>query len=192
MSKASEVMERLLQGEQVEWVKLGDIAKLERGTSITRQNSEEGCIPVISGGRTPSFYTDQHNREGRTITIAGSGVYAGFVAYWEQPIFVNDAFSIKTDENINIKYVFYFLLKSQLAIYRLKKGAGIPHVYPKDLARFLIPIPPLHVQQEIVDKLDRFNALANSITEGLPREIELRQQQYEYYRDLLLDFPNAA
>ncbi|EET1960043.1 restriction endonuclease subunit S, partial [Escherichia coli] len=44
-------------------------------------------------------------------------------------------------------------------------------------------------QQKIVKLLDKFDALTNSITEGLPREIELRQKQYEYYRDLLFSFP---
>lgn len=54
---------------------------------------------------------------------------------------------------------------------------------------FPIPVPPLDEQKRIVTLLDQFDALANSLAEGLPREIELRQKQYEYYRDLLLSFP---
>lgn len=54
-----------------------------------------------------------------------------------------------------------------------------------------IPVPPLTEQARIVAILDKFDALANSITEGLPREIELRQRQYEYYRELLLSFPKV-
>jgi type I restriction enzyme S subunit len=52
-----------------------------------------------------------------------------------------------------------------------------------------VPIPNLSEQEKIATLLDKFDALTNSITEGLPREIELRQKQYAYYRDLLLSFP---
>ena len=50
-------------------------------------------------------------------------------------------------------------------------------------------VPPLHVRQQVVAILDRFDALTTSLTDGLPAEIEARRQQYEYYRDRLLDFP---
>ena len=52
-----------------------------------------------------------------------------------------------------------------------------------------VPVPPLSVQQQVVDILDRFDALTTSLTDGLPAEIEARRQQYEYYRDRLLDLP---
>jgi hypothetical protein len=59
-----------------------------------------------------------------------------------------------------------------------------------DIIKLLpIPIPPLEKQKEIVAILDKFDTLTNSISEGLPKEIELRQKQYEYYRELLLSFP---
>ena len=57
------------------------------------------------------------------------------------------------------------------------------------LRKFQIPIPPISEQTRIVSILDKFDTLTHSISEGLPREIELRQKQYEYYRDLLLSFP---
>ena len=53
----------------------------------------------------------------------------------------------------------------------------------------MVPIPSSTEQTRIVTILDKFDALTNSITEGLPREIELRQKQYEHYRDILLSFP---
>lgn len=58
--------------------------------------------------------------------------------------------------------------------------------------RYPIPIPPLDVQQKIVSILDRFDALCNDITQGLPAEIAARRKQYEYYRDKLLTFPRKA
>lgn len=58
-----------------------------------------------------------------------------------------------------------------------------------DFAKICIPVPSPEERARIVDILDKFEVLTNSITEGLPREIALRQKQYEYYRDLLLSFP---
>ncbi len=71
----------------------------------------------------------------------------------------------------------------------LKKEGGVPAVNKIDLAKLIIPLPSLDEQKRIVSLLDKFDTLTNSITEGLPREIELRQKQYEYYRDLLFSFP---
>ncbi|MER2373303.1 MULTISPECIES: restriction endonuclease subunit S [Photorhabdus] len=58
-----------------------------------------------------------------------------------------------------------------------------------NLVGFSVPVPKLALQERIVSILDKFDDLTSSISEGLPREIELRQKQYEYYRDLLLSFP---
>ncbi|HGC1357944.1 TPA: restriction endonuclease subunit S, partial [Escherichia coli] len=72
----------------------------------------------------------------------------------------------------------------------------MPQIATPDTDKFEVPIPcpdnpekSLAIQSEIVRILDKFDTLTNSITEGLPREIELRQKQYEYYRDLLFSFP---
>ena len=71
----------------------------------------------------------------------------------------------------------------------MAKSASHPFVSYDALNKVSIPIPPQAEQERIVAILDKFDALTNSITEGLPREIVLRQKQYEYYRDLLLSFP---
>ncbi|MBO6226032.1 MAG: restriction endonuclease subunit S, partial [Psychrobacter sp.] len=65
----------------------------------------------------------------------------------------------------------------------------VRRVNADNLAKIKIPVPSMLEQQRIVSILDKFDALTTSLTEGLPREIELRQQQYEYYRGLLLSFP---
>jgi type I restriction enzyme S subunit len=65
----------------------------------------------------------------------------------------------------------------------------VPAVNKSDLSKLEIPVPSSDEQARIVSILDKFDTLTNSLQEGLPREIELRQKQYEYYRDLLLNFP---
>ena len=61
-----------------------------------------------------------------------------------------------------------------------------------DILKILIPTPPLAEQIRIVTILDKFDALVNDLTSGLPAEIKARRQQYEYYRDRLLSFKEAA
>ncbi|MEZ4620215.1 MAG: restriction endonuclease subunit S [Caldilineaceae bacterium] len=68
-------------------------------------------------------------------------------------------------------------------------GTKVRRVNADNLAKISIPIPSPEEQARIVAILDKFDALTNSISEGLPREIALRQQQYEYYREQLLSFP---
>ena len=71
------------------------------------------------------------------------------------------------------------------------KGAKMPRGNKEKILDYVLPIPPLSEQRRIVDILDRFDTLTNSISEGLPKEIALRRKQYEYYRDALLSFPRA-
>ena len=73
----------------------------------------------------------------------------------------------------------------------MKRGAGVPHVSCESLGKILLPIPPIAEQNRIVSILDRFDALCNDLTSGLPAEIEARTKQYEYYRDKLLAFKSA-
>ncbi len=68
------------------------------------------------------------------------------------------------------------------------KGAQ-PGLAVGNIENLLAPVPPLEEQQRIVDILDRFDIMCNDISQGLPAEIEVRNKQYEYYRDKLLDFP---
>ena len=91
------------------------------------------------------------------------------------------------------KYVAYFFLTNDFQQQKRAFiiGTKVRRVNPRDLAKIIIPIPPLSEQRRIVDILDRFDTLTNSISEGLPKEIALRRKQYEYYRDALLNFPRA-
>lgn len=142
----------------------------------------------MAGGQKPSCYHNVPNRKGETIVVAGSGAYAGFVTYWNIPVFVSDAFSVHPIDGLLPKYVFHYLKNNQAKIHATKKGAGVPHVHGKDIAKFLIPVPPLEVQEEIVRILDRFDVYAAE----LQAELQARKEQYEYYRNLLLTFNPAG
>ncbi|PSR24611.1 MAG: restriction endonuclease subunit S [Sulfobacillus thermosulfidooxidans] len=174
----------------VEWKTLGEVCEILRGTAITEKETTPGEFPVVANGPGYNYYHSESNRNGETIVIARSGAYAGLVSYWNQPIFLTDAFSIHPDNKaLSTKFVYYCLKKDQEKIHRMGTGAGVPHVRAKDFESYKIAVPPLEEQAHIVAILDKFDALTNSITEGLPREIELRQKQYAYYRDLVLSFP---
>ena len=166
----------------VDWKKLGEVCEFRRGQTITKKEVLEGEIPVVAGGQKPAYYHNEYNREGITISVAGSGAYAGFVSYWEQPIFLSDAFSVEPSDELNIRFLYHWLLSKQMKIYSLKQGVGIPHVYSRDLAKFEIPIPSLETQEKIVKILDNFT---NYVTE-LQAELQARNKQYNYYRDMLL------
>lgn len=185
MSELQELIQKLCP-DGVEYKKLGDkqVSIMQRGTSLTKNDSTEGAYPVISGGRVPAFYCDKFNREGETITVAGSGAGAGYVQYWNEPIFVCDAFSIKGCENVSTKYLYYCLTNMQDKIYATKKGGGVPHVHISSIENFLIPIPHPAIQEEIVRILDHFTNLAAE----LQAELQARKEQYEYYRNKLLMF----
>lgn len=172
-----------------EYKPLGEVAELKRGQSITKKSITPGDIPVIAGGRKPAYFTSSANRTGMTIVVAGSGAYAGFVSYWDQPIFVSDAFSVKVNEKILVpRFTYHWMCGKQKELYSLKSGGGVPHVYPKDVAKFKCPIPPLEVQCEIVRILDQFTTLEVE----LEVELEARRVQYEYYRNQLLSYDALA
>lgn len=96
--------------------------------------------------------------------------------------------------NLNPKYLGYYFNTSHFYLQKKKlvHGTKVIEVTPTDLLDIIIPVPSLEEQQSIVNILDKFDTLTTSITEGLPKEIELRQKQYEYYRDKLLTFPVGA
>lgn len=121
MSKLEELIRELCP-YGVEYRRLGEICNFNRGESLVSKNATAGDVPVVSGGKKPAFYHNKANRFGVTITVAGSGAYAGFVSIWEKPIFCCDAFSvdIKNPNEVNIRYLYHYLLNIQNRIYRKK------------------------------------------------------------------------
>ena len=94
--------------------------------------------------------------------------------------------------NQNAKFLSYYFHSNYFANFKPKiaQGVKVMEVYPKNLAKVEIPLPPLDEQERIVRILDSLNELANGLSAGIPKEIELRQKQYEYWRDRLLEFPS--
>ena len=156
-------------------VELGEVCDIEKGTSITKAKVTDGKIPVIAGGQQPAYYHNQSNREGKTITVSASGAYAGFVNYFDYPIFVSDCTTIKTkdEKSLLTDFVFSLLKSRQAEIYKFQNGAAQPHVYGKDLAKIKIPLPPIEIQKEIVEQIEvKQSAIdhAKAIIQNLERE----------------------
>ena len=131
------------------------------------------------------------------VIIAISGATAGRSAINKIPLTTNQHCGcLEIDSTKALyRYVFHWVSYNYENIKALGQGAR-GDLNSSIIKGFKLPIPcaddpikSLAEQARIVAILDKFDALVNSITEGLPREIELRQKQYEYYRDLLLSFP---
>lgn len=182
--------DQLLSFEEgvVEWKLLGDLAtKIYSGRN--KDKSEEGKFPVFGStgiiGRTNYKVYDIDQ-----ILVARVGANAGRVNIAQGEYDVSDkTLLIQCTESINLKFLYYYLVNINLN--RFVKDAGQPLLTAGQLKKFLIPTPPIEEQVRIVATLDKFYKISTSITEGLPREIELRQKQYEYYREMLLTFPKA-
>ena len=158
-------------------VVLGEIADIQKGTSITSAKIEKGEIPVVAGGQNPAYFHNKSNRDGNIVTVSASGAYSGFVNYFSEPIFASDSNTIKSkDENqISTKLIFEFLKSIQFEIYTLQRGQAQPHVYGEDLAKIKIPLPPKDIQEKIVkeiEEIEKRDEENKERVEGLKSEVE--------------------
>ena len=168
---------------------LSEVANVFRGEYITKKNENAGNIPVILGGQEPAYYIDRANHIGEIVAVARSGASAGFVSYWNEPIFITDGFGYEAKKEVVApRYLYYVLKNKEAELNGMKRGAGVPHVSGERLGEINLPVLPIEEQKRVVSILDRFDAICNDLTSGLPAEIEARQRQYEYYRDKLLTF----
>ena len=176
---------RLLQGAEVVWKPLGEVAELKRGQRVTKQElSNDKQYPVYSGGVKPMGYYDAYNQEANTITIVKYGT-AGYVNFITERFWANDVcYCIKPHTILENKYLLYVLKNMQVYINSLATDAIPAHLPAPSLASIQIPLPPLSVQQEIVRILDKFTELEAE----LEAELEGRKRQYEYYRNHLLSY----
>ncbi len=187
---------------EAEWKALGDVASLRRGRVISKGYLADniGPFPVFSSqtanngviGRINTFDFD-----GEFISWTTDGANAGTVFHRTGKFSITNVcglIKINDESRLNYKFLYYWLsIEAKKHVYA---GMGNPKLMSHQVEKIPVPIPypesptkSLEEQKRIAAILEKFDALTNSITEGLPREIELRQKQYEYYRDLLLSFP---
>ena len=181
---------------EVEWKKLGDLAENldSKRKPITSGLREAGSIPYYGASGIVDYVKD-YIFDGEYLLVSEDG--ANLLARNTPIAFSiggkswvnNHAHVLKFDTYAERRYVEYYLNSIDLTPYI--SGAAQPKLNKKNLEGIIIPNPTLNEKERIIALLDKFDALTASITEGLPREIELRQKQYAYYRDLLLSFPQA-
>ena len=163
----------------------GDAPKNE----MSKEKTEHHKIPIISNGVEGNDiygYTNIKKIETPAVTIAARGTI-GYAAYRDYPYFpiIRLLSAIPKDTSLlDTKFLYYCLRDKQYNI----PQSGIPQLTSPQLKKVEIFLPPLPEQHRIVSILDRFDAMCNDLTSGLPAEIAARQKQYEYYRDKLLTF----
>ena len=187
-------LERLLAGAPVEWKPLGEVAELKRGRVISKEYLREfsGQYPVYSSqtinngeiGRINTFDFEQE-----AITWTTDGANAGTVFYREGRFSITNICGLVTIRDIkqlNYRYLYYWLsIEAKKYVY---EGMGNPKLMSNQIAKILIPLPPLSVQEEIVRILDKFTELEAELESELEAELEARAKQYKYYRNKLLTF----
>jgi type I restriction-modification system DNA methylase subunit/restriction endonuclease S subunit len=132
-------------------VRLGDVAEIKKGKAITAAECNPGSVKVVAGGKEFACLHDVANTPPNVITVSASGAYAGFVNFWSEPIWASDCSTIRGASSAETGYLFACLSGMQERLFQLQSGTAQPHVYPKDLANLTIPLPPVAIQQQVVD-----------------------------------------
>lgn len=182
-------LEKLLDGAEVEWKSLGKVTDIKTGQPVSKNiiAQNPGIYPVINSGRDPLGFINEWNTENDPIGITTRGAGVGSITWQEGKYFrgnLNYSVTIKSEYELNVRFLYHVLLHFQKEIHNLCSFTGIPALNASELKKLEIPIPPLSVQTEIVKILDALTAL----TSELISELILRQKQYEYYREKLLSF----
>lgn len=165
-----------LPGFHGEWeVKpLGSVCNPKKGELIAEESATPGEFPVVAGGRGPSYFHNRPNRWGKTITVSGSGAYAGFVSLFDVPIFASDCSTISESPSYSIEFLYHQLVLRQGVIYRLQTGGAQPHVHPTDIAPLLLHIP---------DDVSEQAAIA-SVLKDMDAELAALEARRDKTRDL--------
>lgn len=154
------------------------ICEFKRGKNITSSEMCEGSVPVISVGISASGYHNVANVHGVSITMSSSGANAGYISVHYNNIWAADCSYVSEETTENIYYVYELLNNIRPVINNFQIGSAQPHVYPKDINRIKMCIPPIELRTK-----------ANNILSNFHREIDeliSQNQLLTRQRDLLL------
>jgi type I restriction enzyme S subunit len=191
--------------EDVRWATLGEIGKVSMCKRVFKnETSSEGEIPFYKigtfGGKPDAFISRELFDEYRgrysfpkkgDVLISAAGTIGRAIPYDGEDAYFQDSNIVWIDNDESLvtnKYLWHWYQIVEWAT----DGGTIQRLYNENLRQTRIAIPPLEEQQRIVAILDKFDALVNDLSSGLPAEIKARRQQYEHYRDRLLSFREAA
>ena len=206
LQKAARIVEVDIE-DKVEWKMLSGISKEKlsygSGAKAVTYDGETRYIRITDiddKGQlkqekvSPSFAEGKYIVRKGDILFARSGATVGKnYIHLESKQAIYAGYLIKFSADVNkviSKYVYYCVNDSRYEkfVFNMKSNASQPNINAQQYSNFQILLPPLHVQQHVVNVLDKFDILVNDIKEGLPKEIEQRQKQYEYWREQLLSF----
>jgi type I restriction enzyme S subunit len=190
--------------------KIGSFANCLSGATPSTQNSaywSDGTIPWMSSGEVNKgiiFQTDikissrgfdscstKMIPSGAVVmALAGQGKTRGMVARTRIELCTNQSLcSIVCSSDVSSDYLYHLLRSRYQSLRQTSSGEGGRGGLNLQMIReYVVPVPPIHIQEQIVFVLDKLDALANDLNIGLPAEIAARRKQYEYYRDKLLTF----
>ena len=162
--------------ESWEYGTIKDLGSFVRGKNITADEMEEGDIPVISAGIEPSGFHNESNVQGISLTISSSGANAGFLRINYSDIWAADCSFLNDLENIF--YMYELLNNMRPCIDNLQRGAAQPHVYPKDINKLKIVLPPIQLRT-------KFNEIAKQVHLAIAT-LQKQNKNLTQQRDLLL------
>ena len=177
----------------VEYATLGEVCKTSMGEFVRKdKQNPNGKYPVYNGGSTNTGYYDDYNTEANKVIISARGAGAGFINKIDTPFWAGNScyvLSVIDTEKLNWVYLYYALKNQENSIINSQqKGGGVPAVSKKQVESLPIPLPPLPIQERIVEILDKFSRLSAE----LEAELELRKKQYDFYRNRLLSFDSNS
>lgn len=138
------------------WVraKLMEVASFKRGKTITKEQTEDGTIPVVAGGLQPAYYHSKVNTKYPVVTVSGSGANAGYTSLHLEPIWASDCSFVDLNATPFIYFVYETVKVLGNDFAYLQRGSAQPHVYPKDINDLDIVFPIMSIVEEFDSRLE--------------------------------------